>query len=281
MRHFGNYAGSKIDSTRRHMGIHNSLNDDKYGIPLAWGGLSRHLIAKLYPVKKDGSRIGTDIVQAPITDANFETTLNWQSPFENAGPESKAPALTAMIQSGQLGVVMDAVKSSGLIDRDGEAGAKLDAFARKAMEVSKGLEGRTGITKLNSRQVFTGMPPVKLSITMHFRAVLDPQGEVVDPYRQLLEWALPQELSDDSALVAAMGGEKSVLSILFPSKAPQMVALNYGNQTFSPMVIEHVSHSLDVPRDRNGLPLYMAVQLSLSTLTALDRNDVKRIFVKD
>jgi hypothetical protein len=50
-----------------------------------------------------------------------------------------------------------------------------------AIELLRNAAGRTGITKLNSTQIFSGMPPVKFSFTAHFRALTDPQSEVRDP----------------------------------------------------------------------------------------------------
>lgn len=55
-----------------------------------------------------------------------------------------------------------------------------------------------------------------------------------------------------------------------------MVGLEYGKQTFSPMVIESMSMPLTVPRSSDGDPLNVAVQLVLATLTALDADDWSR-----
>ena len=74
-----------------------------------WTGLSRHLLATFYEVRKtdQGKWVQDDqcdpqTVQAPLTEASMEIALNWQSPFEQAGAESKAPALLSMLQSGAL-----------------------------------------------------------------------------------------------------------------------------------------------------------------------------------
>ncbi len=134
-----------------------------------WDGLSPHLIASFWEVKRDGSSKdgywsqvdGSPIVRAPLSDANLEMLLNWQSPFENAGPESKAPGIFAMLQSGTLQPVIDALNP---FKSDKQTSGKFEAGAGTL----KQFEGRTGITKLNSTQVFNGMSPVKITVTALF-----------------------------------------------------------------------------------------------------------------
>lgn len=249
-----------------------------------WGNLSRHLIARIYACDADGVALPTEIlgVTGPATDVNFESTLNWQSPFESTGPEAKAPALMAMLQSGSLVPVINAIQAVNPIENDTINGA-LNSAANKAKQVAKDLEGRTGITKLNSRQVFTGMPPIKISLTLHFRAVSDAQAEVVDPYQRLLEFSMPQGLAADGVLtevIASTGSENSsLLKAMFPSIAPLMVGFTYGNNRYPAMVIESISNPLDGPMTSDGKPQQRSVQIMLATLTALDRADIKKLFV--
>ncbi|SEJ22836.1 hypothetical protein SAMN04244572_03192 [Azotobacter beijerinckii] len=265
-------------------GLVNSLQLGNASAATQWGHLSPHLIARIYPCNPDGKEKFetpgvSSAILAPITESNFEAVLNWQSPFEQTGPESKAPALMAMVQTGQLATVANALQS--MIPGEGRVSQMLSDAAGSARKYAHDLENRTGITKLNSRQVFSGMPPIKLSMVMHFRALSDPQAEVMEPYQRLLEWALPQKLAEDGILPELMSAAKSgtdVIKALFPSLAPQMIGFSYANNRYSPMVIESVSNPIDGPMDSNGLPLYRAVQLTLATLTALDRNDVSKIF---
>lgn len=61
---------------------------------VTWGKLNPKLIANFFACNSAGSlNAGEGFVNAPITDANIEFVMNWQSPFESVGPESKAPAL--------------------------------------------------------------------------------------------------------------------------------------------------------------------------------------------
>ena len=247
-----------------------------------WGNLSKHLIARIYPCDADGNDLGLGEVFAPITDATFEASFNWQSPFENTGVESKAPALMAMIQTGQIGTVVQAIQAVVPLDSKGFVQEKLTGIANNVKDVAKDLEGRTGITKLNSRQVFSGMPPIKVNFTMHLRAISDTESEVQIPYRKLLKWALPQELAKDGVLTEVLTQSNSensqFLKALFPSIAPVLVGMTYGNRRFAPMVIESVNHPIDGAMDSQGRQIYMPLQMSIATLTALDQRDVPQLF---
>ncbi|CAG9163856.1 hypothetical protein [Cupriavidus pinatubonensis] len=253
-----------------------------------WTGLNPALLARFYPLKRlpsgNGWEQSRDVrevssaekftvddgyeVHCPITDGNSEMTLNWQSPFENTGPDSKAPALSGMLQSGSLNANLQAMVGAG----GGEQSDVLAELQRAA--------GRTGITKLNSTQIFSGMPPVKLSMTLHFRALINPVAEVQAPIAQLKEWALPQFLADDGVIATAVknSGKGGLSQTIFPSMAPQIVGLRYGDLTYEPLVIESVSEPITNPRSSDGVAVSCAVQVTLATLTALDRRDVQRIY---
>jgi hypothetical protein len=246
-----------------------------------WDGLSPHLIASFYEVAKTGNDTWGRIegqtdpvaVMAPLTDANMEMTLNWQSPFESSGPESRAPALMAMLQSGQLQPFVDAInpfhgKTQGDVGR--EAQDRSDRFLTQ-------FEGRTGITKLNSTQVFNGMPPVKITVTALLRAWRDTASEVEALFNKLMSWALPVELSKDGTMLARLAkmtkGEMSFVEAMLPSRSPTVIAMRYKNRLFSPLVIESIGMPLNSPVDRNGRFVQLAVPMTLCTLTAIDRKD--------
>lgn len=263
-----------------------------YGEGSDWGYLSPHLIARIFACNADGVPLSTELfgVTGPVSDLTFEATMGWQSPFENITPDAKAPVLMGMLQSGSIIPVINAIQAAV---PGSEYKKLLDSGADIAKRLASDLEGKTGITKLNSRQIFSGMPPLKISMTMYFRATSDAENEVVAPYQRLLEWALPQSLADSSILAGGITRAGSVstdeiantesaasafMKIMFPSTAPLMVGFVYGNNRYPAMVIETLSAPLDGPMDSNGRPIYRAVQLTLSTLTALDRNDVKAMF---
>jgi len=245
-----------------------------------WDGLSEHLIASLYEVGKIGQRWGkiegkTDpvTVKAPLIDANMEMSLNWQSPFEQAGPESRAPALMAMLQSGALMPVVNALMPQNTDTEN----SVLAPLAQHASAFLQPFEGRTGITRLNSTQVFSGMPPVKITVTALFRAWRDARQEVMQPYDKLMQWALPVELSNDGSLLARVvdtaRGQSDYVNALMPSRSPTRIGLTWKGRTWMPLVIESIGLPLSSPIDQRGDYVELAVPLTLCSLTALDRSD--------
>ena len=252
------------------------LIDSATGVPRQWAGLNRNLIARIAEVDSRAVEIaGQASVFGPITEASFDTTLSWQSPFENTGPEAKLPSMLALIQTGQLGVIVNALQARGFVSEE-------NSLANSVKTAARDLEGRTAVTRLNSRQVMAGVAPTKIALTMHFRAWANPAEEVERPYRRLLEMALPKRLAEDGFLAETIKTSPAdgagLLSAMFPSEAPAFVGFWYGGERYAPYVIEHVSNPIDGPRDSEGLPIYRAVTLELSSLTAIDRTDVPRIF---
>lgn len=234
-------------------------------------GLNPHLLASFWEVDRQGNPQGAAQVRAPLSQAEMEASLQWQSPFENAGAESKAPALLAMLQSGALQPVLAALNIGGA-DGKAQAGQASSGLS----DALKTLEGRTGITKLNSTQVFVGMAPLKFNVTLVLRAWASPETEVEVPRQQLMLWALPKKLSPDGFLVnglRAVKGEGAWVDTLMPSEAPTMIAMRYKRQVYKPLVIESIGQPLDSPIDGSGRYVQMSIPLTLATLTAWDRQD--------
>jgi hypothetical protein len=275
------------------MDLAAAIGSNGGGIVLSsnWDGLNPALLAKFYPLKRDDSGGGWSQaggsrqlapnytvddgyeVHCPITDGQMEMSLNWISPFEGAGAESKAPTLSSMLQSDALTPALQAfLDKSGGKDKSGVADKALSTLAQAA--------GRTGITKLNSTQVFQGMPPIKFNVTAHFRALSDPIAEVREPISQLEEWAVPQLLATDSVLTNAVknGADQSAVETIYPSIAPQIIGMRYGDGTYLPLVIESVSKPITNPRNQAGVMISCSVQLSLATLSAWDRRDIQRLY---
>jgi len=177
----------------------NRIRDES--LTSRWDGLSDHLIASFYEVERVTDQNGKTywaktyvygVVKAPLTEASMDTILGWQSPFEGAGADKGMPTIAAMLQSGAL---------LPYVDSNGKAGQAISNF-----------EGRTGITKLNSTQVFTGMQPVKIQVTALFRAWRDPVEEVEAPFNQLMKWALPVKLAPDGAVMSAFTAVKGFVT---------------------------------------------------------------------
>jgi hypothetical protein len=247
-----------------------------------WGRLSPLLLVRLFVCNAQGVADMTEFagVYGAMKEGSLEIQQNWVSPFESTGPETKAPALAGMLQSGSLVPVLNALAAISPF-KEGAIADTLSNGSDKLKSIMRDLEGRTGITKLNSRQVFSGMPPMKVNFTLHFRAVSDALTEVEAPLTRLLEWVFPQELAADgilSEVLKTTTNIESFIQALFPSTAPKLLGFTYGGRTWSPMVIESVTLPLDAPKNSQGYFIDLPVQVSMATLTALDRPDIKRFF---
>jgi hypothetical protein len=241
-----------------------------------WTGLSRHLIASFFPVvrRAEGTTIRWERVpdsvevQAPLTDGQLETTANWTSPFENQTADAKLSSLSSMFQIGGFEAIMNAIQQ--YFPTDGIVSAQIDT-ANKQL---KSLEGLTAVTKLNSTQVFTGMPPLKITVTAHFRALYDAVAEVESPMNQLMAWAVPKRLATQGLVgnLLDKNAERGIRTV-YPSETPQIIGMSYANKLFKPLVIESTPFPLTGPRDSKGRLISGAMTLSLATLTAIDKDD--------
>ncbi|WP_207191833.1 hypothetical protein [Halochromatium roseum] len=140
--------------------------------------------------------------------------------------------------------------------------------------------GRSGVTKLNSTQVFSSMPPARLQTTILLRAWSDPQSEVEAPLNKLMSWALP-ELAEEGTLLTAIIDimktkdltAQTAVEKLLPSMAPAMVSIGYKGRRFAPMVIETVGIPLNAPSDEHGRFVQMQIPVTFATLRGYDKHD--------
>jgi hypothetical protein len=240
-----------------------------------WDGLNPFLIAKFYAVDEKGIRLPDDAmeVHAPISDGHRDMTLNWQSPFEATSPDTKAPALAAMLQSGALSTVLSDLTSA--VSGQKPSSAQNNQSPTALQNALEDLKGRTGITKLNSTQIFTGMAPIRFTFNVHFRAIVDPYIEVELPVNQLNYWAVPKKLSHDSIVKRATtaDGVSGYLKALLPSLAPTMIAFQYKTYTYAPLVIESIGDPITAPISQSGYHTDKIIPVTICSLTALDRDD--------
>ncbi|MGI9211759.1 MAG: hypothetical protein ACR2HF_04745 [Methylococcaceae bacterium] len=241
----------------------------------AWDGLNPHLLAYFFECDKDGVQVGDTIVRAPATEFNLDMSLNWQSPFEQSGPESMKPSMFAMIQSGEVDGILDQAKPIIAKNLGDKAGNLVDS----ARSAAKSVEGRTPLTKLNSIQTFASMPPVKAQITLLFRAWSNAASEVEAPVDQLIAWSLPVQLARDGVIannlkaVNSGGSAQDFADANLPSLSPVMVGITYKTRTYAPMVIENLSLPLGGPVTRNGQYKEMVIPVTVCSLSAWDRAD--------
>lgn len=220
--------------------------------------------------------VGDTTVAAPLTgDANLDITLNWQSPFEQAGPDQMKPSIFAMVQSGEIDGVLDQAKP--LVAKN--LGDKAAGMVDKAKSAAQSVEGKTPLTKLNSIQTFASMPPISLQITCIFRAWSDAVNEVEAPVDQLIAWALPVKLAQNGLAASTLkavndgGGAQGFADALLPSQSPTLIGMTYKRRTYAPMVIESIGVPIGGGITRDGNYIEMQIPLKICSLSAWDRAD--------
>jgi len=222
-----------------------------------WGSLSPHLIASFFEVDREGKRVDESItVRAPLSESNLDVIQNWQSPFENIA-QSSLPTLQQMLQSGAF-----APLAKLLSDKGGPDLTKLVASA----------EGKSSVTQLNSTQVWSGSPPLKITITAVFRAWSNPVKEVESPVDQLMRWSLPAYLEPDGLIGSVIKNGVDANSVM-PSTVPSIIAFKYKNRTYSPMVIESIGYPISSPIDSTGHYVELSVPMTLCGLSSIDRGN--------
>jgi hypothetical protein len=87
-------------------------------------------------------------------------------------------------------------------------------------------------------------------------------------------------LANDGLIAGSLknGASQNVFDTVFPSLTPQIVGIRFGDRTFAPMVIENVSQPITNPRSEQGVMTACSVQITVATLTALDRSDIQRTY---
>jgi hypothetical protein len=139
------------------------------------------------------------------------------------------------------------------------------------------------MTRLNSMQVFSGMAPAKLNAALMLKAYQDPVNEVMRPLQQLMEWSVPRRLAPDGLLIGAITGssrQSGLLNNLLPSESPTLLTMIYGRRRWPILVIESIEEPITSPRDKNGNYVEVILPITLATLTAQDRADVKTMFAR-
>lgn len=252
------------------------------GVGPLWDGINPHLVASIYEVDHHGDQLyenGAVLRCLFVDDANLEATFNWQSPFEQAGTGGLAPSLSAMLQSGTIQPIVESVR--GMLpseEREKFDTATPGSWADRGAGAAEHARGRTGITKLNSTQVFTGMAPIKLTVNIMLRAWRDPGAEVEEALDLLMDWALPRHLAAEGTLLTAAldwaGSDNktanSLVEAALPSEVPALLAIKYKGRTYAPMVVESIGVPLNSPSDRHGRFVQLQIPVTFSTLTAWD-----------
>lgn len=243
-----------------------------------WGSIHPDLIAEFVQVDTVGNETGVAF-KALIKEGNIEQSFQWVSPFENMTVESFKMSALGMAQSGGIERVAQLLGAAdenitakldvGTPDLISKSATGLKAFSDK-------VAGRSGITKANSTQVYSGHAPLKLDMTLVFRAWQDPQSEVIAPFTALQQMAYPNKMASSVADVLVGQGTDSIdnLTLLFPSEAPKLVSLTYKGETYPPLVIESIGKPLDAPYSPMG-DIWLEVPVSLHSFQSIDFESIR------
>lgn len=245
------------------------LAADRHAPSSNWGAIHPDLIAVFHQIDAQGNATGVSF-KALVKDGNIEQQFNWSSPFETLTAESRHPTLMAAAQSGAFGELTQAILGGT------EQSAEQSGVVKTLKEFADSAVGKTGITKVNSRQVFAGHAPLKVTMTLVFRAWQDPQSEVAAPFAALQQMAYPPHMAEN-VLHEAAGKEgltQKGLALLFPSDAPLFVRLTYKGETYPPLVFESIGKPLDSPYSPMG-DLWLEVPVALESYQSLDWQDIQ------
>lgn len=232
-------------------------------------GINEKLLFKVRLCDVDGNALEGSAEQVTCIALSGDKPIESQysTPFENSNPEHRLPTLMGQIQAGEWINTLDAVASA--IPLVG----KLSPEKRKELGV---LTGRSNLTKVNSVQVFTSTASIHLPMTLLFETWADAKTEVEDQISLLEQWALPEELSEQSIIANVV--ENPSLESLFPSLVPPYVAVYYGGKRYAPMLIQSVSAPIVAPMDRDANRLILQVPVTFISRTAWDKEDIKKLY---
>lgn len=234
-----------------------------------WGSVHPDLIAEFVQVDVGGKPTGVAF-KALVKDGNVEQSFEWVSPFENMTAENDRMSLMGMAQAGGIENMAQLLGTATNSDSNPNGLAAMGVDKLKAL--SDSVAGRSSITQANSTQVYSGHAPLKIDMTLVFRAWQDPQSEVAAPFTALQQMAYPAQMARSVVDVVAEQGAS--LAVLFPSEAPKLVNLTYKGESYPPLVIESIGKPLDAPYSPMG-DIWLEVPVSLHSWQSLDFRDIQ------
>jgi len=232
-----------------------------YGWDIESSGFNQNLFVTIYPKPKQDSNIpipnnlkDIHIVGKLVSD-DESNNVNWESSLENMNAENKFSTTSALLQTG---------------------------LYEKAIfgDESKKFAGRTLINKQQSIQVFKGVEPMNLNLTIEFVALRDAYREVELPLQYLYKFQAP--ILGDGLLNNAISQVKELFSDSKKSETlklagyiPFDLVIDYAGKRFNSVyVLTSVSTSRDKIRvTKDGHTIKRQVSLSFKSKKALERDD--------
>ena len=207
---------------------------------------------------KDMKEMEKYVVRAKLISDDFNQSINWENSLNGDNEDSKVPLLSSILQSGLAESYTD----------------------------TNFLIGRTSINVLETLQVFKGLEPQEINLTVEFVAFDNALREVEAPLLTLLKMSLPalnagtkiKALNEIMKMIKNKQkvSEKDLDSFL--GEIPYDIILEYNNKRFSAnnaFVISNISSSRDkIQIDKNGNTIRREVSISLKSKKSIVRQDI-------
>jgi hypothetical protein len=205
---------------------------------------------------KDTSILNT-MVRGKLISDDFQQGAMWENTLEGSDADKQVPILSSLLQSGLL-----------------ENYTNTNTFI-----------GKTSVNVLETLQIFRGVEPQELSLSLEFVAFDNAYLEVEAPLLALLKMCLPQLTNgftasaiDEITKLIKSGGDTSSLN-KYLGETPFEIVLDYNNKRFSAdnsFVITNISSNRDkIQVDKHGNTIRREVSLSLKSKKIIQRNDIQ------
>lgn len=176
---------------------------------------------------------GTEVTVMAYMTEECQLSLNsmWESPFDG-----------------------DSVGNAGIVD--------------KGASIMQAETEKTSKTQWNSQQVWEGMEPPEVSLTLTLLAYTNAQLEVDDPIHYLLQMASPNLLSK---LPMDTDGNTG--------RIPAAAKFNIGRKAIFDMRISNVTYNLNAPKTPQNNYAYNTVTLTVAPKTMINKSEIPNKFL--
>jgi len=195
------------------------------------------------------------IIRGRYVTSNLSNTTNWVNKFEDTNIDNQLSSTTALLQAGEY------------------------ADKWKALEKFK---NRTLITKASTTQIWAGVAPQSISLTIEFKAFTDAQLEVERPIQELMRMFSPflieNQLANTETLIKDLWDSNGSAEVSKTSLGytPNPISISILQRYYSMVyLIESINISKDrVMIDDNGDTIYQEVELSLGSRKGITKEEL-------
>jgi len=195
------------------------------------------------------------VIRGRLISDSLSSTTNFASKFEDTNLDNQLSSTSALLQAGE--------------------------YADKWKSLEK-FKGRTLITKASTTQVWAGVAPQKLTVSLEFKAINDAILEVERPIRELLKIQsaslVENQLENTQAVIKEFwsSGTESELANTALGYTPNPIAISIASKYFNMIYfIEDISMSRDkIMVNKNGDRIYLVVELSLGSRKAITKDEL-------